>query len=43
VLAKMVDRFRGRKSYPTQNVLAVIDFDLRFTYVLAVLKGPAHA
>ncbi|WVZ94548.1 hypothetical protein U9M48_040428 [Paspalum notatum var. saurae] len=38
----MVDRFRGRKSYPTQNVLAVVDFDLRFTYVLAGWEGSAH-
>ncbi|WVZ78615.1 hypothetical protein U9M48_026298, partial [Paspalum notatum var. saurae] len=42
VSAKMVDRFRGRKSYPTQNVLAVVDFDLRFTYVLAGWEGSAH-
>ncbi|VAI18413.1 unnamed protein product [Triticum turgidum subsp. durum] len=31
VPAHMVDKFRGRKSYPSQNVLAVVDFDLRFT------------
>ncbi|WVZ50995.1 hypothetical protein U9M48_002190 [Paspalum notatum var. saurae] len=31
--------FRGRKSYPTQNVMAAVDFDLRFTYVLAVGKA----
>jgi hypothetical protein len=29
------DGFRGRKHTITQNVLAVVDFDLRFTYVLA--------
>ena len=40
--AKSVDRFRGRKSYPTQNVLAVVDFDLHFTYVLAEWEGSAH-
>ena len=40
--AKSVDRFRGRKSYPTQNVLAVVDFDLHFTYVLAGWEGSAH-
>jgi hypothetical protein len=28
-------RYRGRKDYPTQNVLAACDFDLKFTYVLA--------
>ncbi|KAL6660182.1 hypothetical protein ACP70R_002304 [Stipagrostis hirtigluma subsp. patula] len=42
VPAHMVDRFRGRKSYPSQNVLAVVDFDLRFTYVLAGWEGSAH-
>jgi hypothetical protein len=34
--------FRGRKSYPTQNVMAAIDFDLRFTFVLARWEGTAH-
>ena len=34
--------FRGRKNYPTQNVLAAVDFDLKFTYVLAGWEGPAH-
>jgi len=42
VPAKSADRFRGRKSYPTQNVLAVVDFDLHFTYVLAGWEGSAH-
>lgn len=40
--ATMVDRFRGRKSCPTQNVLAVIDFNLRFTYVLTGWERSAH-
>jgi len=35
VPAKISAAFRGRKHYPTQNVLAAVDFDLRFTYVLA--------
>ena len=38
----MQDRFRGRKSITTQNVLAAVDFDLRFTYVLAGWEGSAH-
>uniref|UniRef100_A0A453MWS6 Uncharacterized protein n=2 Tax=Aegilops tauschii subsp. strangulata TaxID=200361 RepID=A0A453MWS6_AEGTS len=38
----MQDRFRGGKSFPTQNVLAAVDFDLRFTYVLAGWEGSAH-
>lgn len=42
VPAHMVDKFRGRKSYPSQNVLAVVDFDLWFTYVPAGWEGSAH-
>lgn len=38
----MVDKFRGRKPFPTQNVLAVVDFDLIFTYVSARWEGSAH-
>lgn len=34
--------FRGRKSYPSQNVLLAVEFDLRFTYVLASSEGFAH-
>ncbi|KAI0493921.1 hypothetical protein KFK09_024048 [Dendrobium nobile] len=34
--------FRGRKPYPTQNVLAAVDFDLKITYVLAGWEGSAH-
>ena len=34
--------FRGRKSNPTQNVTPVVDFDLKFTYVLAGWEGSAH-
>ncbi|XP_039780756.1 protein ALP1-like [Panicum virgatum] len=42
VLAKISAAFRGRKHYPTQNVLAAVDFDMRFTYVLARWEGSAH-
>uniref|UniRef100_A0A8R7JVU7 DDE Tnp4 domain-containing protein n=1 Tax=Triticum urartu TaxID=4572 RepID=A0A8R7JVU7_TRIUA len=34
--------FHGRKKYTTQNVMAAVDFDLRFTYVLAGWEGTAH-
>ena len=34
--------FRGRKPFPTQNVLAAVDFDLRFTYILAGWEGTTH-
>ena len=39
---KMQGAFRGRKHYPTQNVLAAVDFDLKFTYALAGWEGSAH-
>ncbi|XP_052726956.1 uncharacterized protein LOC128194802 [Vigna angularis] len=32
-------RFRGRKDWPTQNVFAACDFDMKFTYVLAGWEG----
>ena len=35
-------RFRGRKDGTTQNVLTVISFDLKFTYVLAGWEDSAH-
>ncbi|KAL4337662.1 hypothetical protein AHAS_Ahas12G0132600 [Arachis hypogaea] len=34
-------RFRGRKEWPTQNVLAACGFDMRFTYALAGWEGTA--
>ena len=35
-------RFRSRKDGTTQNVLAAISFNLKFTYVLAGWEGSAH-
>nr|KYP66964.1 Putative nuclease HARBI1 [Cajanus cajan] len=32
-------RFRGRKDWPTQNVFAACDFDMKFTYVLGGWEG----
>jgi hypothetical protein len=34
--------FRGRHKDPTQNVMIVVDFDMKFTYVLAGWEGSAH-
>ena len=34
-------RYRGRKGYTTQNVLATCSFDLKFTYVLPGWEGTA--
>ncbi|XP_062227479.1 uncharacterized protein LOC133925635 [Phragmites australis] len=42
VTKDMEPSFRGRKSHATQNVMAAVDFDLRFTYVLAGWEGTAH-
>ncbi|XP_050280325.1 uncharacterized protein LOC126721316 [Quercus robur] len=41
VSAKDAPRYRGRKEYTTQNVLAACDFDMRFTYVLPGWEGIA--
>ncbi|XP_040380787.1 protein ALP1-like [Oryza brachyantha] len=38
----MAPAFRGRKGVTTQNVLAAVDFDLKFTYILAGWEGSAH-
>jgi hypothetical protein len=38
----MQQAFRGRKSNPTQNVMAAVDFDLKFTYVLAGWEDSTH-
>jgi hypothetical protein len=42
VSAKIQATFRGRENHPTQNVLAAVAFDLKFTYVLAGWEGSAH-
>jgi hypothetical protein len=46
VLARVPEKYRaafmGRKHSTTQNVLATVDFDLRFTYVLAGWEVSAH-
>ena len=39
---KIQGMFRGHKDETTQNVLAAISFDLKFTYVLAGWEGSAH-
>jgi hypothetical protein len=38
----MQQAFRGRKSTTTQNVMAAVSFDLKFTYVLAGWEGSAY-
>ncbi|CAK8568965.1 unnamed protein product [Lathyrus sativus] len=38
---ELAPRYRGRKDYPTQNVLATYSLDLKFTYVLVGWEGTA--
>ena len=46
VLARVPEKhrptFMRRKHTTTQNVLAAVGFDLKFTYVLAGWEGSAH-
>ena len=42
VPAHMQGAFRGKKHQTTQNVMVTLDFDLKFTYVLAGWEGSAH-
>ena len=39
VPSKDAPRYRGRKGYPTINVLVACTFDLKFTYVLSGWEG----
>nr|GEY69981.1 hypothetical protein [Tanacetum cinerariifolium] len=41
VPARDAPRYRGRKGYPTINVLVACTFDLKFTYVLSGWEGTA--
>jgi hypothetical protein len=34
--------FHGRKSYSIQNVMAAVDFDIWFTFVVIGWEGTAH-
>ena len=36
------DNHINRKGKTTQNVLAVCDFDMRFTYIRAGIEGSTH-
>ena len=35
-------RYRNRKQFISQNILACCDFDMRFTFLLAGWEGSAH-
>jgi hypothetical protein len=34
--------YKGRKHYTIKNVISVVDFDMKFIYVLAQWEGSAH-
>ena len=34
--------FRNRKGFTSQNVLAIVDFDLKFTYIVTGWEGSMH-
>lgn len=42
ILIEIQEKFQGRKEETTGNVLVAINFDLRFTYVLARWEGSVH-
>ncbi|XP_024641527.2 uncharacterized protein [Medicago truncatula] len=42
VSASEQPRFIGRKGYPTQNIMAVCDWNMCFTFILAGWEGTAH-
>jgi len=42
VPSSKVVQYVGRHGYPTQNVLAICDFDMRFTFVVAGWSGSVH-
>ena len=42
VARRIQQPFRGRHKDTTQNVMAAVDFDMKFTYVLAGWEGSAH-
>ena len=36
------DDYLNRKGWPSQNVLAVVDFDMRFTFIGVGMAGAVH-
>jgi hypothetical protein len=42
VLKSQLAAYRGGKHFTSQNVLVAVDFDLKFTYVLAGWEESAH-
>ena len=42
VHAHLQEVFRNRKGFISQNVLAIVDFELKFTYLVAGWEGSVH-
>jgi hypothetical protein len=42
VPTKKVVQYKGRKGITIQNVLAICDFDMRFTFVVVGWPGSVH-
>ena len=42
VPVEVASAFRNRKGFTSQNVLAIVDFDMKFTYVVAGWEGSVH-
>ncbi len=42
VPAHLQAAYRNRKGVTSQNVLAIVDFDLKFTYIVAGWEGSVH-
>ena len=40
--ADLQTAFRNRKGFTSQNVLVIVDFDMKFTYVVARWEGSVH-
>jgi hypothetical protein len=42
ILTSELPKYIGRHGYPSQNVMAVCDFDMRFIFVVTGWPGSVH-
>ncbi|KAL5568920.1 hypothetical protein UlMin_025495 [Ulmus minor] len=42
IVANLQVAYRNRKGFTSQNVLAIVDFDMKFTYIVAGWEGSVH-
>ena len=40
--ADVAAAYRNRKGFTSQNVMAVVDFEMKFTYLVAGWEGSSH-